>query len=921
MRPYTEAVFRERVEVALKEVRKVLENNKNPVLPEDVQHTYSDKYLFAEYLTNTAIGAQLNVLEVLGLTSKDFSQLKEWAASRSVTLCLTAEERCKFDREETRKVESSTTHVREYSGFLGGKSKVTDKVITKVKEYFWKFDFEYELFVYAGSDPKKDRIRVQGRSGQYEIKTTSDSTPRPVSVVRSPISVNITWLLRHVTPEIRSCFAIDRQSRLCHTPRRNPDVIGALTYTMGLSFWAEQVHDYFVNTLFPVQTEHGLDLAAINSRTTFSPVLPFFEGAANGASSAPGGESGGSSGGDGKKEDLPTGQIVISESSAVIPLAYLNPFLSEQMRSLGEKHSALAKVFPEDGRIISVVEANLLVTVLHLNDVCHGYSFGVEYIEDMLRRQLISAIGKVVEPRDFAQYMNFHNRKLFRSEYRPSPFCFAVRRPEHYPEGVLSIEQDLCDGSVPQPIETICRRDSPGHPMRFALNAATNVVFHGDRYLHGFVMHQFSGGSPGPLSLVARARQFSCFVMMVGRIAGADLFEPSHAIVVQNKDDLKIPLMLEQIPTPKEFRDAIESLSPEQQRFAKAFRAMQLESTLFGVCIVQIKPQLEKLLKLPNDSLTKEIQLTQQLLTLFIEYQIPSDLISYSGPEDAPLAEKIATVRKYVDAMNAMIEESKSKEIKEAEMRQDYRMAENDGLLLADCGFDDFSAEKVKRKKKKMPRARMAERSAAPKPIAKARNKVAAAPPAKKPAVAEPGPKQPTTTGGDAMRSSVVPEDAIDYTKIPTELDAKYELLDVDGSIHPTIVNAGATWVKKYQKALLADPTSTNLAKAELTTERNKAFDLLDALSKSGALAVDEASLHIVICATHTFDKNLVDTIVQDNVNPIEKVERSSLIIASTIHEAEPVELIKENQVERVSTYSPNLFESAIEHETKDEVE
>jgi hypothetical protein len=36
-------------------------------------------------------------------------------------------------------------------------------------------------------------------------------------------------------------------------------------------------------------------------------------------------------------------------------------------------------------------------------------------------------------------------------------------------------------------------------------------------------------------------------------------------------DEVTIPLLLEQIPTPKEFRDAIESLSPEQQRFAKAF--------------------------------------------------------------------------------------------------------------------------------------------------------------------------------------------------------------------------------------------------------------------------------------------------------------------------------------------------------------
>eukprot|EP01034_Spumella_vulgaris_P027110 gene27110-33788_t len=40
----------------------------------------------------------------------------------------------------------------------------------------------------------------------------------------------------------------------------------------------------------------------------------------------------------------------------------------------------------------------------------------------------------------------------------------------------------------------------------------------------------------------------------------------------------------------------------------------------FGVCMIQIKPQLEKVLNLSPDSLTKEIQLTQDLMRLFIEY-------------------------------------------------------------------------------------------------------------------------------------------------------------------------------------------------------------------------------------------------------------------------------------------------------------
>lgn len=49
----------------------------------------------------------------------------------------------------------------------------------------------------------------------------------------------------------------------------------------------------------------------------------------------------------------------------------------------------------------------------------------------------------------------------------------------------------------------------------------------------------------------------------------------------------------------------------------------------------------------------------------------------------------------------------------------------------------------------------------------------------------------------------------------------------------------------------------------EQEKERNKAFDLLDALTKSGALSVDQASLHVIIASTHCFDKTIINTLVQ----------------------------------------------------------
>merc|ERR1719380_538279 len=148
-------------------------------------------------------------------------------------------------------------------------------------------------------------------------------------------------------------------------------------------------------------------------------------------------------------------------------------------------------------------------------------------------------------------------------------------------------------------------------------------------------------------------------IVLVGRISSATTFEPKFAAIVQNKDELSIPLDLSTIPTPKEFKDAIESLSPEQQRFAEAFRSMQLESTLFGILVVQIKPQLEKVLNLADDSLTKEIKLTQELMQLFIKYQIPSDLLAFDGAQASPGEAKLQEVKDHVKAMQALIQEAK----------------------------------------------------------------------------------------------------------------------------------------------------------------------------------------------------------------------------------------------------------------------
>lgn len=134
----------------------------------------------------------------------------------------------------------------------------------------------------------------------------------------------------------------------------------------------------------------------------------------------------------------------------------------------------------------------------------------------------------------------FHNRKIFKSEYAPQLFSFAVRRPGNAPSGVISIDEDKGDGGVVQPILTtgtlsfhlslpcltsvlLCRsftlilmlvsKKQIADPISFSISAATTVRFTGTSYVHAWMSQQFETTMPSTLTLTARARQFSWYVL------------------------------------------------------------------------------------------------------------------------------------------------------------------------------------------------------------------------------------------------------------------------------------------------------------------------------------------------------------------------------------------------------------------------
>jgi len=127
---------------------------------------------------------------------------------------------------------------------------------------------------------------------------------------------------------------------------------------------------------------------------------------------------------------------------------------------------------------------------------------------------------------------------------------------------------------------------------------------------------------------------------------------------------------------------------------------------------------------------------------------------------------------------------------------------------------------------------------------------------------------------------------------IPKILDAKLEQHDKDGALKSTIVKAsGSDWLLSRKDNLLVDPEAHFLSSSELDAEKRKAMDLLVAISRSGSLPIDSSELHVVIAMSHCFEKEIMNTIIQDNVNPIEKAKDSLLMLASTIYN-KPRELL-----------------------------
>eukprot|EP01125_Pyxidicula_operculata_P015607 TRINITY_DN5321_c0_g1_i1.p1 TRINITY_DN5321_c0_g1~~TRINITY_DN5321_c0_g1_i1.p1 ORF type:complete len:1033 (-),score=293.27 TRINITY_DN5321_c0_g1_i1:235-3138(-) len=947
-----------------------------------------------------ALATTMNCLEALGVDDKLLQKLLEWSKTRSITLRFTAEQKTKFNRKTTEKIESPTYH----TDIGRGAVEIKERSVYYMDYYFWDFDHLFELALFPGNS-LDEKVVIGSASGSTSIRTTSDVSPRPPVYVEPPIDINLTWFLKNINEKLQFNFAVDRSKKSCRTPRRNDQVEAAIEFMSNrLPKWADSVRKY-LSTLFPIISY----TYSYYSYTTFIPIVPILESFINSASSSSSTTAG--------LVQIP-GYKANSNRYSILSLGDCNALLDRHRSGILACSSYYRKY--GHGATIHEVVANFSLISDH-------YLESVAFTESLLYNKLMTAIGKNISVGEFYGLMHHHIRDLFALGHEPRKLCYPIRLPDHSPEGIVSILARV-HGSLAFPIPSHVRHSVATTPMKFAIDASTKIKFLGDRFVHGLMLQEFSGESGLSLELNAYSRQFCSFILVLGTIVSKDVLDPTYAILIQNKDDLTIMLSLETIPSAKEFKEAISSLSPEQQRFAKAIRNMQLSGTLFAMCIIQVKPQLEKVLNLPFDSLTKEIRMTQDLIELLVKYQIPSDLLSYSGELTESTENKVETVKEQIDEVYAMVDSTKKREIlSKARMAilakpkpppappvqispypvpsppTTTAVLSRVGVVSAplrsapggipspkggrgglstqvrkkSSALDDmFSMAKASPVKSRssatttssisssipLPSAPMSRESSttsssSARPsssllsLASVQSNTISAPVSLSKKMEEPslsidfdmsadivsegaapeiddaGEPEPEPTNeessvdqdssadsSDASKNTEIVKskskvvDAEDYTKIPTKLDDLFGKHDEDGGVRPVIIKPSSNWKRTQQKSLLAHPSTSNLAKPEQEKERKIAFDLLDGLTKSGAIPIEYASLHVIIGMSHTFSQSIIDTVIKENRNPVEKIEKSVLLLSSTIKQLPVEEIVNPHESERIRTYSSDIF-------------
>eukprot|EP01060_Flectonema_neradi_P001170 TRINITY_DN1069_c1_g1_i6.p1 TRINITY_DN1069_c1_g1~~TRINITY_DN1069_c1_g1_i6.p1 ORF type:complete len:944 (+),score=222.58 TRINITY_DN1069_c1_g1_i6:428-3259(+) len=932
--------FKLRMEDLMKEARQVVGLDAPDMNPLNADcGEYSNKFEMMNTLGESLICCLLDALEVSGLQRGTLESIEE---GEKMYLVLESEESCEFEK----KIEKKTAR-----GEPGTSGSVPGIISFITRTYdvhdLWVFNFKYSHSCHLSRKKKSpsassssSKTLVWSGSGHKSIHWPRERGPRPKKTVNNPIEVDITWLARHVKG--RSLFRINTEAAAC--PTLNEEVNTLSKRAELIKEWCQSVSDYIVGISELSETDddqidHDDDERTDSLKLSLSP-------------------------------------LVVSEADAVV-------IREDHRNSLLIKIAELSKCYKtalyKNATLITFQERFVHLACGDVISSVKSFESSIDFMDRMTMRILTESLQTKFSSDEFGVAFQYFKKRLFARKYRPVPFLDQIRTGRNHPEGFLRITDDA--GKLMEVDRRLVSLSSSVSPeILIPITASARVtlpVKEGNVSVNCFVNQKVSGEAESQtFNIGLRAEQLSSFIVVLGKMAGAGMMIPSHAAILRNRDDLTIPLVLSEIPSAKEFKDAIESLSPEQKRFAEAYRSMQLDGTLFSIAIIQIKPQMEVVLNLPEGSLAKEVELSEKLLKMMTTDGLSSDLLSASKSCSDPLLD----VRRNIDRIDGLLqqerdeilrEQERLRRIEEEKKRQEQKRLEAerrwkemerrqrvDGANLENilCASRELqsTARTFKRAARKskgfgfgMPTISMPSISGLSSSMSsramkkcesirvedcmeamteegaafyqegecvsksaectldgivsglndeqeKCQQNVEMEGDVDK--VQDNNKDQDTREdeeGGESKPTAIesAATDKWDFSKIPSILEQKFSsTTETAAALRPVTLKTGDCWSKlAFSSILDSRGEVASLSGLSLKSEKEAAFNLLDALTKSGTVAVKEVSVSILFGFSHSWAESILKTVAKRNRNPLEIAANTALELARTLHDVHDI--------------------------------
>ena len=581
----------------------------------NVHYEYNDLFnITTQQLTMT----KQSLLICFATFISSYDTLEKWdSENKAIVLKCKGTEKFEFKEMKRRKIEIGEQNI----GFL--KFKKTKEI----EEYFWEYSFSCKIIVIPGVEEKSSipLVNIENK----EIITTREKTPLYPNIQEFEKEIIINDLINENL--FFNPIKDDKSSKISIYLNKMNQI---LNFYNALLQWSFSISDYIQNQIIPKsclfnETKNEILGKISNLKTNCCPIV--------------------------KKTDE-TYELLNKSDQEYLINNYLNNYQ--------EKQKEIKKILENERKyIISYELINIYLSFYQISHNCEIFIKFINYLKEIQIKTLTTTIGKVIKPKDVNKLMKFHFRNKFNSTCAPKKVFYPIydhlyQNKRINSEGFFTITENN-----QKPIETFVKQIPANENNKIITNISSSIQISllGEKFIHGWIENCFSMNeklnSSSHLSLFATSFPYSEFILLIGRCISKNHISFENAIFLSNKDEIEILLQVESLPTPKEFKKSISSISNEQQEFAKLYRAMQLSESLFVISLIPVQPQLERVLNLPIYATLKIdfLHYKNLILQLLIDHQIPTDILAYNGPDNVEMDDKFNYIIEQYNIIQSMI--------------------------------------------------------------------------------------------------------------------------------------------------------------------------------------------------------------------------------------------------------------------------